>query len=244
MYDKNLIEKFISKYYLNGLVDQTHISSSDGTLYTLFRNSTGNLRGEVCIEDAKLPDAQIGVYYTKNLLSYMSILDNTVSIEFNGKNIDDSVTTIEMRDAKGRKIVFGASKLDLIESDGKRNQVKSYEAKIELDQVIIGDILKGFSAIATPIDKQTIAFVKQEDKLYAIFGYSGQGTNQIEVELNAQVDEDFEEMIFPADIVKEVLTVNGKLFDTATLEISIKGLLTFKFEDIQCKAEYWIRKNS
>lgn len=244
MYDKNLIEKFIGKYYLNGLVDQAHISSSDGTLYTLFRNSGGNLRGEVCIEDAKLPDAQIGVYYTKNLLSYMSILDNTISVEFNGKNSDDSVTTVEMRDAKGRKIVFGASKLDLIEADGKRNQVKTYEAKIELDQVVIADILKGFSAIGTALSTQTIAFVKKDDKLYAIFGYSTQGTNQIEVELDAEVDEDFEEMIFPADIVKEVLTVNGKTFDKATLEISVKGLLTFKFEDVQCKAEYWVRKNS
>lgn len=244
MYDKNLIEKFIGKYYLNGLVEQAHISSDKGILYTLFRNATGNLRGEVCIQDAKLPDAQIGVYYTKNLLSYMSILDNTVSVEFQGKNTDGSVTTVEMRDNKGRKMVFGATTLDLIDNDGKRGQVKNYEATINLDQVVIGDILKGFSAIGTALTQQTIAFVNKDDKLYAIFGYSDSGTNQIEIELNAKLDEDFEEMIFPADIVKEVLTVNGKQFDTATLQISIKGLMTLVFEDVQCKAEYWIRKNS
>lgn len=246
MYDKNLFTKFIEKYYLNGLINGAQLTSEKGDLHTVFRNSEGNVRGEIKLEKINLPDGIIGVYYTSNLLKMISVLHDEVSIEYKGSRPEDnSVIALEMRDKKGRKATHATSMLELIDYDGKKGVVKDYEIKIKLDNETIQDILKAFSAINTPMDSQTITILKKDNKLYAVFGYSGSNVDQIEIELNGEVDEDYDEILsFPGSAVKEILSVNGKSFNEAKLNISIKGLMQFKFEEDGLTAEYWLRKNN
>jgi hypothetical protein len=246
MYDKNLITKFIEKYYLNGLINGAQLTSEKGDLHTVFRNSDGNVRGEIKLEKINLPDGIIGVYYTSNLLKMMSILHDEVTVEYKGARSEDkSVIALEFRDKKGRKATHATSMLELIDYDGKKGVVKDYDVKIKLDNETIQDLLKAFSAINTSMDSQTMTILKKDDKLYAVFGYSGSNVDQIEIELNADVDDDYDEIIsFPGNAVKEILSVNGKSFQEASMNISVKGLMQFKFEELGLTAEYWLRKNN
>lgn len=248
MYNKELIIKFIEKYYLNGLVTTAELRAENNDLTTLFKNTEGNVRGEITLGSIRLPDASIGVYYTKELMSLMSILDSSIEVEYKGQNPDGSIKTLEFSDSKGREVIHGTSTLDMIDADGRKASVKKYEAKINLNNETIQDILKSFSALATPINAQTLTFVKKGDDLYAVFGYNASlNTDMVKLKLDAEVDDDFDEkMSFPAIALKEILSINGKSYDEVECEISIKGVMKLKFVEAKTKitAEYWVKKNA
>ena len=246
-YNKQLITKFIERYNLNGTIEAAQITSDGKSFYTLFKNVPGNLRGEIKLEKINLPEGEIGIYYTQTLLKMMSILDNDIDVKYLGQRKEDnSIINIEMSDTKGKKITHVASILALIDNDGKKGVIKDYEIKIKLNQETIQDILKAFGAINTSLDIQTIAFEKRGDKLFAIFGHSDTNSDTIEFELDPfYLDDDFDELMkFSAAGIKEILAVNGKFFEEATLEISVKGALRLYFKDGDITSEYWIKKNN
>lgn len=246
MYEKKTISNFLEKVYLNGIIENIRLESDNGNLQTIFRNSEGNFRGEVILSDIQLPNGLIGVYYPKKLLNFLAILDDSILVEYNGVNTDDSVVSIELSDDKGKKAIYAATALSLIDYDGKKAVVKNYDVSLDLTPSIIQDILKCFNAMSTAIDAQTITFLNKNDKLYAVFGYSSStsNTDQIEFELDANVD-DYDDIIsFPALYLKEALTINSREFTEATLEISIKGILRLSFKENNITSEYWLRKNN
>ena len=241
MYDKNLITKFINKYYLNKLVPTAQLeATSDGNLFTSFRNNVGNLRGEITLSDIQLPEGLVGVYETEKLLAMMAILEDSVVIDYKGENSDKSIVSLEMSDNKGRRIKFNASPLSLIDYDGKKLLIKSYQASIDLNNETVNDFLKCLAAIPTT----TVNFVQKNDKLMAIFGDTGTETDQVEIELEGTADSDFDSMAFPAKELREIFSVNNKAFDTAEFNISSKGILRILFEDSRIKSEYWLRENN
>lgn len=247
MAEKSKIEKFITKYYLNGLAESAQVVSNAGSLQTVFKNSEGNLRGEIIFEDVNLPDGTIGVYNTKGLLNYLSILDEDITVNYKGTNSDGSIVSLELSDTRGKKALHNASPLDLIDFDGKKAVVKNYDVEFCLNNETIADILSGFTAVGKSMDLQSLTFLKdkKQDKFLAIFNYAGNKTEQIEVEMPTKVDDDdFEDVIsFPATAVKEILSINGKGFEEAKLSISNKGLMRLYFKDNKVTSEYWIRKN-
>ncbi|MEO6303956.1 MAG: hypothetical protein ABIP51_12370 [Bacteroidia bacterium] len=243
MYEKKSLTKFIEKYYLNGLVGSAQLEASNNNLETVFRNIEGNLRGVIKLDNIKLPDGFIGVYYTTKLLSMLSILNDDIDIVYKGENADKSIVSLELSDTKGRKAIYGASSLEIIDFDGKKGLVKNYEVSIDLNSETIQDILKCFSALSS----KTFTILKRDNKLFAIFNYTGTNLDQIELELDGKVDNDFDNddyIIFPGDPIKEILSINGKAFDKATLNVSIKGMMQLKFEEKGLTAEYWLMKNS
>ena len=246
-HDKNLITKFIQKYNLNGTIEGAQIRAEKDLLYTIFRNTEGNLRGEIVLNKSKIPEGIIGVYYTSKLLSMISILDNDISIEYKGENIEEnsikSVKSIDFKDSKGRKVSYAASTLDLIDYDGKKGLIKDYEIEIKLDNIVVQDLLKCFNAITTT----SLTILRKNNKMYAVFNYSGANVNQIEIEIEAKVDNEFDNddfISFPAGPIKEILVVNSKAFDKASMNVSIKGIMEFKFQEKDITSNYWLRKDN
>ena len=169
-----------------------------------------------------------------------SILDRDVnmSVEYNSKG--DGVISLMMKDAKGKKLNYAASDLDIIDRDGKKGNVKAYDVVVTLNQEVISDILKANGALDR---NPAITFVQKNDKFYIVFGYSQTNSNSIEFELEPDVmSEDFDVMSFPSDSLKEILAINNKRFEQATLEISEKGIMRLYFKDDTTVAEYWLVK--
>lgn len=244
---KEAFTSFIERYHLNGLVNDTEIKIEGGTGYTLFKNDSGSVRGEIIAENLNYPDGLIYVYYTDKLLKLSSILEEDITVEYLGNDpTDNSVVQLQFKDAKGKKITYACSNSTIIDSDNKKSLVKDHEVTIKLNAETIQDILKSFTAISIPLDTQQIAFEKRDNKLIAIFGYSTSNSNTIELELDTdELSDDYDEIvIFPAAGIKEILSINGKRFSEATLEISVKGLLQFKFKDNNLNSTYWIRKSN
>jgi hypothetical protein len=169
-----------------------------------------------------------------------SILDKDVDMSAEYNTGGDAVVSLMMKDAKGKKINFAATDLDIIDRDGKKGNVKSYDIVVVLNQEIIADILKANGALDR---NPAMTFLQKNDKFYVVFGYSQTNSNTIEFELEPDVmDEDFEMMSFPSDSLKEILSINNKRFEQATLEISNKGIMRLYFKDDNTEAEYWLVK--
>ena len=239
-FNKEKFVGFLEKYYLNGKIEGARIEIKNNEIITVFKNLSSDLRGYIRMTDFEFEDCEIGCYDTGRLLGMASILDKDVSITVTYDNTGESVISLMMKDAKGKKLNFAASELDIIEWDGKKAKVASYDVIVKMNQEIISDILRANNAL----DKNpAITFVNKNDKFYIIFGYSQTNSNMIEFELEPDVmDDTFKVMSFPSDYLKEILAINSKRFEEATLSISNKGIMNISFKDGETTSEYWLVK--
>lgn len=241
MQKKERLVKFIEKYYLNGCVESAVIEVEDKVLKTTMKTLEGELRGHIEVNDFELEDAKIGCYSTGPLLGMLSILNDDIDISFTKKKDTEDFLSIKVEDTKDRKITFATCELDLIERDGKKSAVKEYEVKIRLNQEIIDDILKSISVLDS-----NVTFLKKKDKFYAVINYSPNNVNSIEIELETEgkVSETFTAMTFQQKYLKNILEVNKRRFDEATIEISTRGIIKLIFIDNDSSAEYWVIRQS
>lgn len=238
MINKERFVKFVEKYHLGGIIDSAVINVEDKTLRSTFKTLTGDLRGHVELQEFDLPDGNIGSYYTANLLKLLGILNNDVHITPGIRESDQFTHSLEFRDTKGKKVKYSTCELDIIESDGKKAKMSSYDVKISLNNEVIDDILKAYGAL-----NSNITFLKRDDKLFVVFNYSQNNEDNIEIELETEeLNEDFELMTFDAKLIKNVLEVNKRRYDDGYIQLSMKGIAQFYFMDNDSTAEYWIVK--
>ena len=237
--NKEKLIRFVEKYYLTGINEAAILKVEDEKLTTLFKTPEGDLRGLIEIEDIKLPDAEIGFYSTGTFLKMISILEDKVDIELKKKQETNTIVNLTIKDEKNRKITYATCDLDIIDSDGKKGVLKSYDVKVPLYNETISNILKANAAIPS----KAITFLVKDEVFYIVFNYSENNSDKIEIELPAEdLNEEFSMMSFSSQHIKSILEVNSKKFSEAFLEISMKGILRIYFKDIDSTAEYWMVK--
>lgn len=240
MLQKNQLTTFVEKYYLSGSVEAAIISAKDKKISTKFMLPSKDLLGRIELNDFDIEESEIGVYYTGVLLKMLSILDNDIDIVLKKGNgeANDKIVTLKITDKKGKHIDYATCDLELIEKTDKKSKDLNYDIKIELNNELIDDILKATSSI----DTNSITFFSKREKLYVVFGYSKNNTNQIKFEVNATLPEDEVEVIsFNVINLKNILVANKK-FDTGTIEISPKGLMKVYFTSENSTSEYFLVK--
>jgi len=237
MLSKEALVKFVEKTYLNKNIESFVIESNEGTLITNFKSGPG-FRGNVVMTNYDIGTGQIGVYYPDVLLKMLSILDSDIKIDIiTDKN--NNVQSLKFKDKKGKLATYATQEADTIDRpNSTKAKVSDYEVKINLNAEVIGDILKSHSVINSP----TIVFSYEKGKMYAIFGYSKNNTNQIKIELECEIIEDIEVMPFSSVFLQALLSVNSKKFKTGTIEINVRGLMRVYFEDTDINSEYFLIK--
>jgi hypothetical protein len=237
MVSKEKFVKFIEKFHLAGIIPSAIIEVKDKTLSAIVKSESGDVRGYIELEDFELEDGEIGCYSTANLLKLLTILDNDIKIVQNTRG-DGHIFSLEFSDSKGKKVIFATHERDIIDRDGKKAKVNSYDVKVSLNNENIADILQSYGAL-----NSNITFLPKKDKLYAVFNYSKNNEDNIEIQLDTEeMDEDFEAMTFDTKYIKNIFEVNKKRYDDGTLELSNKGIARIYFKDNDSMAEYWIVK--
>lgn len=238
MLSKERFVKFLEKYHLNGVVESAWIEVKDDVLSTTVKTLEGDMRGHVVLNDFGMNDGEIGCYSTSSLLKMLSILDSDINIIPAKRESDGFINALNISDVKGKKIRFATHESDIIDRDGKKGNVKEYEVRISLNNENIDDILRAYSAL-----NSNITFLQKNNKFYVVFNYSQNNENNIEIQIETEkLDEDFEFMTFDARYIKNILEVNKKRYADAYIELSVKGIAKFHFEDVDSTAEYWIVK--
>lgn len=236
MINKTKFISFIEKYYLSGTIQSSILEIKDKKILTRFMVPTKDLVGTIELSDFDFEDCEIGVYYTSVLLKMLSILDNNVEAEV-GYSKDEKVHSLMIEDANGKQINYATADLELIERVDKKTFSKGYEIKFLLTQKLIDDILKSVSAI----DTNSITLMSEKDKMFLIFGYSKNNTNQIKFEIDCETKEKIDTISFNVSNLKNILLANKK-FTEGYIQVSKLGMMRVYFEDDKTTAEYFLVK--
>lgn len=239
MLQKEALVKFIEKSYLNKTIEGIVVESSNGTLTTHI--TTTGLIGNITMENYKIDEGEIGVYYPSTLLKMLSILDNDVEIDLETKKNSETgftdVLNVNFKDKKGKLATYAAQDVDtILRPDKTVSPVNEYEVKIDLNLELINDILKSNSVIESNI----IHFSYEKGKLFIIFGGNKLNTNKIKIEVTCEQIDDIGKIPFNASMLQSILSVNSKKFKEGTLEISVRGMIRLYFQDSDTTAEYFL----
>jgi hypothetical protein len=114
--------------------------------------------------------------------------------------------------------------------------IPEFQLKIKVDTNFITRFISGKSALP---DTDTFTVITSNDGVKLVIGYSSINTNRVTIPVETETYEDIEKVSFNANLFKDVLVAN-KECETATLEVSEKGLSRINFKVDQYDVTYYL----
>ena len=231
--DKYKLTRFIDKYHLGGNVNAVVINSKGDTLSTRFITGDKALLGELEMNSWSFQDSELGVYDTEQLSRLLGVLDDDVSLNLTQSG--DKAIALEISDQYS-KVNFMLSDKSVINQPPPLKGIPEFNLKIKVDTNFITRFIGGKSALP---DTDTFTVVTDEDGVKLVIGYSSINTNRVTIPVETETYEDIEKVSFNANLFKDVLVAN-KECESATLEVSEKGLSKINFKVDQYDVTYYL----
>jgi len=231
--DKYKLTRFIDKYHLGGNVNAVVINSKGDTLSTRFITGDKALLGELEMNSWSFQDAELGVYDTEQLSRLLGVLDDDVSLNLTQSG--DKAIALEMSDQYS-KVNFMLSDKSVINQPPPLKGIPEFQLKIKVDTNFIQRFISGKSALP---DTDTFTVITNDDGVKLVIGYSSINTNRVTIPVETETHEDIDNVSFNANLFKDVLVAN-KECETATLEVSEKGLSRINFKVDQYDVTYYL----
>jgi len=231
--DKYKLTRFIDKYHLGGNVNAVVINSKGDTLSTRFITGGKDLLGELEMNSWQFKDAELGVYDTEQLSRLLGVLDDDVTINLTQSG--DKAIALEISDSYS-KVNFMLSDKSVINQPPPLKELPTFQLKIKVDINFITRFIGGKSALP---DTDTFTVITSNDGVKLVIGYSSINTNRVTIPVETETYEDIEKVSFNANLFKDVLVAN-KECETATLEVSEKGLAKINFKVDQYDVTYYL----
>ena len=231
--DKYKLTRFIDKYHLGGNVNAVVINSKGDTLSTRFITGDKALLGELEMNSWSFQDAELGVYDTEQLSKLIGVLDDDVSLNLTQSG--DKAIALEMSDQYS-KVNFMLSDKSVINQPPPLKGIPEFQLKIKVDTNFITRFIGGKSALP---DTDTFTVITDDDGVKLVIGYSSINTNRVTIPVETETYEDIENVSFNANLFKDVLVAN-KECESATLEVSEKGLSKINFKVDQYDVTYYL----
>ena len=231
--DKYKLTRFIDKYHLGGNVNAVVINSKGDTLSTRFITGDKALLGELEMNSWNFQDVELGVYDTEQLSRLLGVLDDDVSLNLTQSG--DKAIALEMSDQYS-KVNFMLSDKSVINQPPPLKGIPEFQLKIKVDTNFITRFIGGKSALP---DTDTFTVITEDDGVKLVIGYSSINTNRVTIPVETETYEDIENVSFNANLFKDVLVAN-KECESATLEVSEKGLSRINFKVDQYDVTYYL----
>ena len=231
--DKYKLTRFIDKYHLGGNVNAVVINSKGDTLSTRFITGDKALLGELEMNSWSFQDSELGVYDTEQLSRLLGVLDDDVSLNLTQSG--DKAIALEISDQYS-KVNFMLSDKSVINQPPPLKGIPEFQLKIKVDTNFITRFIDGKSALP---DTDTFTVITSNDGVKLVIGYSSINTNRVTIPVETETYEDIENVSFNANLFKDVLVAN-KECETATLEVSEKGLSKINFKVDQYDVTYYL----
>ena len=231
--DKYKLTRFIDKYHLGGNVNAVVINSKGDTLSTRFITGDKALLGELEMNSWSFKDSELGVYDTEQLSRLLGVLDDDVTLNLTQSG--DKAIALEIPDSYS-KVNFMLSDKSVINQPPPLKGIPEFNLKIKVDTNFITRFIGGKSALP---DTDTFTVVTDEDGVKLVIGYSSINTNRVTIPVETETYEDIEKVSFNANLFKDVLVAN-KECESATLEVSEKGLSKINFKVDQYDVTYYL----
>lgn len=78
--NKQKLTRFISKYYLNGIVNSVILNSKQNKISVRFVSGDKTLLGELEMDKWPFEDAEVGIYSTDQFLKLLNVLDDDINL--------------------------------------------------------------------------------------------------------------------------------------------------------------------
>ena len=231
--DKYKLTRFIDKYHLGGNVNAVVINSKGDTLSTRFITGDKALLGELEMNSWNFQDVELGVYDTEQLSRLLGVLDDDVTLNLTQSG--DKAIALEISDQYS-KVNFMLSDKSVINQPPPLKEIPDFQLKIKVDTNFITKFIGGKSALP---DTDTFTVITSNDGVKLVIGYSSINTNRVTIPVETETYEDIEKVSFNANLFKDVLVAN-KECETATLEVSEKGLAKINFKVDQYDVTYYL----
>jgi len=231
--DKYKLTRFIDKYHLGGNVNAVVINSKGDTLSTRFITGDKALLGELEMNSWNFQDVELGVYDTEQLSRLLGVLDDDVSLNLTQSG--DKAIALEISDQYS-KVNFMLSDKSVINQPPALKGIPEFQLKIKVDTNFITRFISGKSALP---DTDTFTVITSNDGVKLVIGYSSINTNRVTIPVETETYEDIDKVSFNANLFKDVLVAN-KECETATLEVSEKGLAKINFKVDQYDVTYYL----
>jgi len=232
MTDKRVIDNFISKYHLGGTIERIKWVSDGECLKANFINDSQNLVGKVKTGNFKFPVGEFGIYSTSTLSKLLGILENEVmfQVEKNAKFIVAD-TNVDVK--------FNLADPQVIPSVPSIKETEG-DIEVELDEEFTTKFIKSKDAVGEDVFYISTqeGFTSSEIK----FTIGNSSSNSVSFAVKSTEGEELKDVPFNADIVKEIFKHN-KRFETGTLKINPKGLMTFAFKFGDLETSYYLVRN-
>lgn len=231
--EKKKLISFIDKYYLAGNANSTKIIVSDKTMSCDFITDDQNVVGTLTAEGFDLPDSDIGVYATSQLVKILSALD--ADLDINIKKAGETAYSLQLSDSNS-EATFMLADLAVIRQVPKMKQLPEFTVKINLDKGFTDRFIKAKNALPESIN---FAVNSKDDKAELIINYSSMKTSRITFKVDAVVEADISNVCFNATLFKEILTANKDATE-GTLEVSEAGLARVSFKGTGFVSTYYL----
>ena len=231
--DKYKLTRFIDKYHLGGNVNAVVINSKGDTLSTRFITGDKALLGELEMNSWSFQDVELGVYDTEQLSRLLDVLDDDVTLNLTQSG--DKAIALQISDQYSKNN-FMLSDKSVINQPPALKGIPEFQLKIKVDTNFIQRFISGKSALP---DTDTFTVITNDDGVKLVIGYSSINTNRVTIPVETETHEDIDNVSFNANLFKDVLVAN-KECETATLEVSEKGLSRINFKVDQYDVTYYL----
>jgi hypothetical protein len=231
--EKQKLNRFVSKYSLNGLVESVKWESKGGKLSTSFISDDKTVLGSVTMSEFEGDEHTLGVYDTSKLKNMLNVLGET--IEFSISDIEGRPVSLKFKDGS-TSINYMLADLSVIPNVPDLKKLPEFNIQINLDDNFISKFIKAKSALS---DETTFTFICKGGKSSIVIGHSNINTNRISIDVDAKCEGDVDPISFSATYLKEILVAN-KDAKNATLDISTQGLASVHFEIDEYVSNYFL----
>lgn len=230
--EKTKLNRFISKYFLNGSVESV-VWHSNGNLSVKFVDDTKTLVGEVICEKSNFPESEFGVNQTSKLRSLLGVLGENIDIEVKKK---DSVSAQMNISDNNVDINYILSDMTIIPKVPNLKTLPSWNLTLAVDEKFIDNFVKATNALS---DVKEFAVIAKNDKVNFVIGHSTVNTTKVAVNIDVKTYDDMAITYFNAAHLKEVLVAN-KDAKNGKIEVSDKGLMRIHFNVDDFKSNYFL----
>ena len=231
--EKKKLISFIDKYHLAGNASSVKLVVADKTLSCDFITDDQNVVGNLTSTGFDLPDGELGVYATPQLVKMLSALDSDIDIDV--KKADSTAYSLVLSDSNS-DATFMLADLAVIRAVPKMKQLPDFSFKIKLGKDFTDRFIKAKNAIPESVN---FAVNTSDNEAELIINYSSMKTSRIVFNVDATVDSDVSNICFNANLFKEILTAN-KDAEEGLLEVSSAGLARASFKGTDFASEYYL----
>ena len=226
--NKKRLNRFISKYYLNGTVNSVVLNSKSNSqqLSARFVSGDKSLLGELVMDKWSFEDSDIGIYNTEQLVKLMSVVDEDINLSLT-KSGEKSIA-LKISDSSS-SVNYMLTDTSVINEPPTLKSIPEFELNIDVTPQFINKFIAGKGALG---ETDNFTVITDGSNVKVVIGHSSVNTNRVTIPVTTTKVGDIDNVSFNANIFKEVLSAN-KECESATLEVSSEGLsrITFKIDD-------------